>query len=363
MQNKRIDWIDVAKGYGIILVILGHCFNKETMIHNWIFSFHMPLFFLLSGYCFRIEKYKSLKEVIIDKYKSLIIPYIKFWVLGLAVTFLIPVWREEINLEGVLIDIYSGYPSSLHLTSTWYLVALFMCECIFWAVVKVSEYLKKKWIIYIFLSLSAMGGYLISVVKSLVYDSNVASDGGSTVSTFLPGNRLPLTLDTCMTALIFFAIGFWIKNNGAKYIESAYKKIILVVTLVVNVIIALGLNSRVNLHGCTLGNGLYFYIAAIAGSIAVIYFSKILCDSEVSLIKKLVTLFKFYGKNSLLVLGMQSLGIHLFILLINIVTNNNYVLYEDLPWKWGCFAFVFITFIMMPVSYRINDKLPKKIKI
>lgn len=48
---KRIDWIDVAKGIGIILMVMGHT-SMPDAINRWIYSFHMPLFFLLSGLLF-----------------------------------------------------------------------------------------------------------------------------------------------------------------------------------------------------------------------------------------------------------------------------------------------------------------------
>ena len=42
-ENKRIGWIDIAKGYGILLVILGHL--NVGLLGKWIYTFHMPLFF------------------------------------------------------------------------------------------------------------------------------------------------------------------------------------------------------------------------------------------------------------------------------------------------------------------------------
>ncbi|WP_368384475.1 acyltransferase family protein [Polaribacter sp. AHE13PA] len=41
-NQKRINWIDQIKGFGIILVVIGHNF---PLIENYIYSFHMPLFF------------------------------------------------------------------------------------------------------------------------------------------------------------------------------------------------------------------------------------------------------------------------------------------------------------------------------
>ena len=49
-MNKRVEWIDLAKGLGMLLVILGHCVCFGGIMHNAIFAFHMPLFFILSGY-------------------------------------------------------------------------------------------------------------------------------------------------------------------------------------------------------------------------------------------------------------------------------------------------------------------------
>lgn len=49
-KNDRIAWIDIAKGITIILVIIGHVVPFDSATRNVIFSFHMPLFFILSGY-------------------------------------------------------------------------------------------------------------------------------------------------------------------------------------------------------------------------------------------------------------------------------------------------------------------------
>lgn len=55
-NNKRLDYLDVAKGIGILLVILGHCqLGRIGRAHSLIYSFHMPLFFFISGVCFLIS--------------------------------------------------------------------------------------------------------------------------------------------------------------------------------------------------------------------------------------------------------------------------------------------------------------------
>lgn len=49
-----LDWIDVAKGMGLVLVIWGHLLYRSTweMVNRAIYSFHMPMYFVLSGYLY-----------------------------------------------------------------------------------------------------------------------------------------------------------------------------------------------------------------------------------------------------------------------------------------------------------------------
>lgn len=54
MKDKtRLEYLDAAKGLGILLVILGHIYawnpniNRKILV-TWIYSFHMPLFFIVS---------------------------------------------------------------------------------------------------------------------------------------------------------------------------------------------------------------------------------------------------------------------------------------------------------------------------
>ena len=56
MSNQRIQYIDIAKGIGILLVVIGHCINSLSFLGKWIWSFHMPLFFVISGLCFNPSK-------------------------------------------------------------------------------------------------------------------------------------------------------------------------------------------------------------------------------------------------------------------------------------------------------------------
>lgn len=47
-RQNRISWIDIARGIGICLVVMGHVYRSNPVL-MWICSFHTPLFFILSG--------------------------------------------------------------------------------------------------------------------------------------------------------------------------------------------------------------------------------------------------------------------------------------------------------------------------
>lgn len=62
---KRVEWIDCCKGFAIVLVVIGHIIDGYTgahlfddysdhmlSIYNCIYSFHMPFFFVVSGFVF-----------------------------------------------------------------------------------------------------------------------------------------------------------------------------------------------------------------------------------------------------------------------------------------------------------------------
>lgn len=64
--NRRSD-IDIAKGFALFLVVLGHVVTMHHTIFRWIYAFHMPAFFFLSGMTFRPEKYSSCLDYIKKK--------------------------------------------------------------------------------------------------------------------------------------------------------------------------------------------------------------------------------------------------------------------------------------------------------
>ena len=81
LENKRNATIDVLRGIATLSVLLGHAIQRgmitgydENIIFKIIYTFHMPLFMLLSGYTLSMSKKPFDQKFIISKLKSLIYP-------------------------------------------------------------------------------------------------------------------------------------------------------------------------------------------------------------------------------------------------------------------------------------------------
>ena len=100
---SRFKYIDYCKGIGILLVILGHTYGIPQGMYNIIYSFHMPLFFIIFGFLFDGEKYRttSLLSYTVKRFTDYIIPYLVFGVINL---FLQILWRTVIFRESVTLN-------------------------------------------------------------------------------------------------------------------------------------------------------------------------------------------------------------------------------------------------------------------
>ena len=92
VQQQRVAFIDIAKGLGIIWVLIGHTPNLPIPYYGTIaFSFHMPLFFILSGMCF---KRREQQLCFANSFKRLVFPYLFTILLFLAFNFILKYYNE-----------------------------------------------------------------------------------------------------------------------------------------------------------------------------------------------------------------------------------------------------------------------------
>ena len=339
-MKNRLDWVDITKGLGMILVIVGHCVYFGKTMHNWIFSFHMPMFFILSGL---FVKSRPIKHELKRKARSLLVPYFLFSMLGLGITLLIPVWRNKYGLKGLIYDIYMSSPDYINISSIWYLVCLFISMILLQYVIKLKE--RTQWIIII---LMALIGFVFGSIHETIF--------------FLPGKRLPFNLDVVPVSMLFLFLGYRYKDNIFAFVDVINKHMVkllffLSVTGIVSVILSV-INGRVNLHGLTYNNVFVYFLAALFGSTFVVCVSSLVerLHSKNILKNGLI----WCGRNSIKILGVQSIAIRLYILFVNEVFGTQYELYH-LPIEHVYVSSFVVTFFSI-IIVVLFDFVRKNIK-
>ena len=96
-RSTRVMWVDTAKGFGIVLVVFGHAMRglvsanlmtwtpAARFVDAWIYAFHMPLFFFLSGLFLFRSAIKAWPAFVWDKLRTIAYPYFVWSLIALAI--------------------------------------------------------------------------------------------------------------------------------------------------------------------------------------------------------------------------------------------------------------------------------------
>lgn len=151
----RENWVDWAKSIGIYLVVFGHAFYPTEGygcdVKNFVYAFHMPLFFFLSGYLFK--KRDSFFCFLKKNVKSLVVPYIFFNVLCCLMDFLL-ISDVQFHKKAVEDFLFGGGHS--YSGASWFLLSLFFVRLI--AFVSLSG---KMWLQYVILIMTVVVAYCL----------------------------------------------------------------------------------------------------------------------------------------------------------------------------------------------------------
>lgn len=165
--KPRIQFIDLAKGICILLVLIDHC-GIQTGV--WINHLRMPLYFILSGLFYK--DYGSFMELVRKKTNNLIIPFITFYGIGLLYAFSIDVICHN-DLASYAISV----PEFLHdgpinNYALWFLLVLFWSNLLFWGI---SSIIRQEWLrAVIILSLAYLSTFVnADTGRSYVYIGSV----------------------------------------------------------------------------------------------------------------------------------------------------------------------------------------------
>ena len=275
------------RAIAITLVVIGHIPSSEINpdIHKWIYSFHIPLFFFISGITLSFTNYRknSLKTILKKRFCHIYIPYL-IWAILLSL--------PNISLLSIPRILYGTHQSiaTVSNSSLWFLPVLFLSTIlldtiIFFFTIK-HNYTSKLPIIL-----------PILLIIALLIPSQ------ATIQEILSGHNLPFGLDIVPMAATFMLSGYLTKSFILRYNFSPYL-LRAIAPITITLITFFGLNnntSYVLMAENRYGNFCYFFVAAISGitisSIASFFISRYT--------KNLSKLMQKIGENTLIIFILQ----------------------------------------------------------
>lgn len=246
---SRINWIDWSKSICIFLVILGHTHIKESQsyIIQYIYTFHIPLFFVLSGLlCKKNSLYKQLIE---KDFRYLIIPYCTY---GIFIIIFHSITSHNINLYYYINNLQIlllGEDNKIG--PIWFLIALFFTKQMYYLIEILSR--RKHSILLLITFISFVPFHLLSCYKI----------------------NIPFFIDSALCGLPFFLLGTYL-NMYMKSLTKINKRL-LIINFILSIIVSttlFHLNGMPDLSSCYYGsNIILFYVCAISGCLTIITLS------------------------------------------------------------------------------------------
>lgn len=297
MQNKisnkkRFDYVDLAKALGMLTIIWGHVAAGKSV--TFVYTFHIPLFFFLSGMVFVKGKYPDFLSFVKRKTQTLIVPYIIYsfvtWVIWAVFSY-----ATHANVASYwmpLLETFIGQGSEgylVHNVPLWFVTCLFAMELLYYWISKLSD----LWNVIVCVLLAVASWLLVNKCE------------------FFDFTTLPWSLEVAMAALVFYSSGhLLVKNIGhQKMEETVYGKkwLSFVIMLGLFVLTYLGgvMNGKVSMGHANLHNPIIFYPAAFIGVSAVIILSLLITGSKFVKTKLWGALI-WFGQNSFIAMSIHN---------------------------------------------------------
>ncbi len=268
-NSNRYEYIDLMKGFCILLVVMNHCDIPIIQNSNILTTFRMPLYFIISGLFFK--RYSNIIEFGIKKTNSLVVPYI--------VTFIL--YNLTLYFVSSYLDtpfVFKKYPRSI-----WFLASLFEVSCIY---------------------------YLISLARN-IYTQSIISLSISLIGFYLFKNGIELPyytyyISASISAVIFYHYGTVLKTiEVLKPSKQIYNWVGLVSFILLFIFIDYNfyverLKLRFNVYP---GSFILTQILALGGTLIVFFLSRIL---------KHLPVISYLGRYSIIVLCFHIIYLYLF---------------------------------------------------
>ncbi len=284
MEKKRLGYLDTAKGIGIILVVAGHSGLVSENALTWLASFHMPLFFIISGMllCHKKEEEKDYRASLKKKARVMLLPYLYFSLIYIAIDIAYIIRRPELFSWDIVGNAALETASFYGISVLWFLPVLFFAEAVFLL-------LRKKTGHVLTFAVCAVSAAVCIMAKKLLLPLFPA-DAGLLAAWTAYALQALLRIGP---AVLFLAFGYG--TYALLYQKNLSKLTFAIAAIIwgaVNLCLAF-FNGRVDLHFLVFGNVFIYFLAAYAGSMAVLSLCKAMPEWKG---------LSFLGENSLAIM-------------------------------------------------------------
>lgn len=275
MIKDRIKWIDIAKFFGMILIYLGH-FSKIGRYRSFIFLFHVPLFFFISGCNENYDKEDNYLKYVYKNFKKILVPFIIFALLSIGL-YIILYNPNGNDLKMVFVYFLNGCVRNTFIShGLWFLSCLFVMKIIF----KIIKYTNNKIIILLISSFL----YILAIILRFNNPS------------------LFFNIDSAIYYLIYYCLGYisfdFIKKLFS--LDTRNKKIFYwlsgIICLLYALMLLMNKDLIISLPLTNFGGLLLKFVKIIILIYCVLFISKIFEN---------VTIFSKIGQNSIYLCGNE----------------------------------------------------------
>ena len=345
-MKNRVKYFDIARGVGIILVIIGHVQFIPEGLQIFISSFHMPLFFIMSGMLTYIAGggKKPLGKTAGKKLFSIMLPYLCYSVLDI-IAYLIYSSITHTGDGMVTVGTYIKQTLTLYgISVEWFLPALFGAELIFLSLLKLMPSAA---------AFALCGGLAFAVPTLHIHINEWNAAFGAT----LDGSALYLFVLAVLRMAIgsFFVAAGYIIQSIISYLESkngreASPWFLMLCGIILFCICAAlgGANGVVDLHFLVFGNPVLYALSALSGSLALIAICRCLescCDLPP------FQLLSYYGRGSIIIMATH---IDFYVLyLCEVAAVQLYPKFPD-SIRDGCFITAIVIFVLIAETALIG---------
>ncbi|MCH1661601.1 acyltransferase [Enterococcus faecium] len=247
-MEKRVEWVDISKGIGIILVVYGHVILgvhdanigfdglNYGLQHSFIYTMHMPLFYFLSGIFAGKWVKRDMKTALTQKVRSLLIPYI-LW--GFIQAGIMQLFSGSTN-NG------QGLANALELpirpyAQFWFLYDLFWIFIIYYVLVNVLKITPKMILIISLVMLLISPTLKFWELQSIFYQFPFFITG-----TFVLGNKSKLDKINLPIALISYVVLnlLYYFSGASVLVGNAFSLVVAISGITLVIAITSRFNSR-----------------------------------------------------------------------------------------------------------------------